>query len=218
MIAQKDSFRHQGMRAQMIAVLRKKGIQDEQVLQAMTEVPRHFFLDGAFDEWAYEDQAFSIGHGQTISQPYTVAFMTELLSVRKHDKILEIGTGSGYQAAVLAAMGGRVYTVERQDALYRKAKTLFASKQFGTVKVFLRDGNKGLPEYAPFNRIIVTAGAPDFPEALFEQLSAGGIMVVPVDSDGGQTMWRIFKNEDGSLTKEAHGFFRFVPFLPGLSK
>lgn len=218
MASLKDTYRQRGMRARMIANLRKKGIRDERVLEAMSEVPRHFFLDIAFDEWAYEDQAFSIGHGQTISQPYTVAFMTELLDVRKHDKILEIGTGSGYQAALLAALGGRVFTVERQEALYRKAQKFFASGHFGNVRVFLRDGSKGLPEFAPFNRIIVTAGAPELPAPLLEQLAPDGIMVIPVDSDGGQTMWRITKTSEGKLAQEEHGFFRFVPFLKGLAR
>lgn len=214
----KDSYRHRGLRAKMVDGLRQKGIHDEQVLLAMSNLPRHFFLDAAFDEWAYEDQAFSIGHGQTISQPYTVAFMTQLLQVNKHDKVLEIGTGSGYQAALLAALGARVFTVERQQALYRKAQQFFSSGAFGNVRVFLRDGSKGLPEFAPFNRIIVTAGAPELPQVLVDQLAPDGVMVIPVDSDGGQTMWRITKKSTGRVVKESHGFFRFVPFLKGLAK
>lgn len=210
-----DSYRHQGMRRNLIADLRKRGIQDEYVLAAMSEIPRHFFLDKAFEEWAYQDKPFPIGAGQTISQPYTVAFMTELLEVRKRDKVLEIGTGSGYQAAVLATMGARVFSVERHKALYVAAKALLEKMGLGRIRLFLRDGYKGLPEFAPFDRIIVTAGAPQIPEALKAQLSIGGILVIPVGEDY-QTMLKVTRRAEDEYTEEEKGIFRFVPFLGGI--
>ncbi len=203
------------MRRNLIADLRKRGIQDEYVLAAMSEIPRHFFLDKAFEEWAYQDKPFPIGAGQTISQPYTVAFMTELLEVRKRDKVLEIGTGSGYQAAVLATMGARVFSVERHKALYVAAKALLEKMGLGRIRLFLRDGYKGLPEFAPFDRIIVTAGAPQIPEALKAQLSIGGILVIPVGEDY-QTMLKVTRRAEDEYTEEEKGIFRFVPFLGGI--
>jgi protein-L-isoaspartate(D-aspartate) O-methyltransferase len=211
----KDTYRHQGMRRQLIEALRERGICDERVLEAMGTIPRHYFLDKAFEEWAYQDKPFPIGAGQTISQPYTVAFMTELLEVRKRDKVLEVGTGSGYQAAVLALIGARVFSVERQKALYATAKTLLASMGLSRIRLFLRDGYKGLPEFAPFDRIIVTAGAPVIPEALKEQLAIGGIMVIPVGSDY-QTMYKITRVSETDYREEEKGIFRFVPFLGGI--
>lgn len=203
------------MRRQLIQELRRKGISDERILDAMGTLPRHYFIDPGFEEWAYQDQPFPIGSDQTISQPYTVAYMTELLEVRKRDKILEIGTGSGYQAAVLAMLGGRVFTVERHKALYEKAKSLLLELGFNRIRVFLRDGYKGLPEFAPFDRIIVTAGAPSVPKPLLEQLTIGGIMVIPVGVDS-QTMLKITRVSETSYQEEEKGGFRFVPFLGGI--
>lgn len=203
------------MRRQLIEALRERGISDERVLEVMGTIPRHYFLDKAFEEWAYQDKPFPIGAGQTISQPYTVAFMTELLEVRKRDKVLEVGTGSGYQAALLALMGARVFSVERQKQLYGTAKALLASMGLSRIRLFLRDGYKGLPEFAPFDRIIVTAGAPVIPEALKEQLVIGGIMVIPVGSDY-QTMYKITRVSETDYLEEEKGIFRFVPFLGGI--
>lgn len=209
-----DSYRHKGMRKRLVESLRKKGIQDKGVLEAMEAIPRHFFLDKAFEEHAYDDKPFPIGHEQTISQPYTVAFQSELLQVHKRQKVLEIGTGSGYQAAVLSAMGARVYTVERYEALYHKAKALLHSLGIRNVRCFYRDGSKGLPEFAPFDRILATAGAIEVPEALKTQLAIGGILVIPVGEDY-QRMLRITRVTESDYREEDMGDFRFVPFLEG---
>lgn len=203
------------MRRQLIEGLRAHGIRDEHVLAAMEAIPRHFFLDKAFEEWAYQDKPFPIGAGQTISQPYTVAFMTELLEVRKRDKVLEVGTGSGYQAAVLANMGARVFSIERQKELYVSAKALLEKMGLSRIRLFLRDGYKGLPEFAPFDRIIVTAGAPAVPEVLKEQLTINGILVIPVGGDY-QTMYKITRISETEYREEEKGIFRFVPFLGGI--
>lgn len=211
----KDTYRHQGMRRQLIEGLRAHGIRDERVLAAMEAIPRHFFLDKAFEEWAYQDKPFPIGAGQTISQPYTVAFMTELLEVRKRDKVLEVGTGSGYQAAVLANLGARVFSIERQKELYVSAKALLEKMGLSRIRLFLRDGYKGLPEFAPFDRIIVTAGAPAVPEVLKEQLTINGILVIPVGGDY-QTMYKITRISETEYREEEKGIFRFVPFLGGI--
>lgn len=209
-----DNYRHKGLRKQLVETLRSKGINDEAVLAAINEVPRHVFLDSSFVELAYQDKAFPIGSGQTISQPMTVAFQTQLLQVVSGMKVLEIGTGSGYQACVLAAMGAKVFSIERQRNLYFKTKDILEQLPF-RVKPFLGDGFAGLPTYAPFDRVIITAGAPCIPEALVEQMKTGGIMVIPMDNpDGeGQTMLRITKLEDGTLKKEEFGGFKFVPML-----
>ena len=209
-----DNYRHKGLRKQLVDLLRTKGITDEDVLSAINEVPRHIFLDSSFVELAYQDKAFPIGSGQTISQPHTVAFQTQLLLVENGMKVLEIGTGSGYQACVLAAMGAKVFTIERQRNLYFKTKEILDQLSF-RVKTFLGDGFDGLPTYAPFDRIIITAGAPNIPEDLVEQLKPSGIMVIPLDDaeNEGQTMMRITKMEDGTLKKEAFGGFKFVPML-----
>ena len=216
MKAIEDNYRHKGMRNQLVELLRKKGIRDEKVLAAIGEVPRHVFLDSSFVEIAYSDQAFQIGSGQTISQPRTVAAQTELLNVERGMKVLEIGTGSGYQACVLAAMGARVFSIERQRNLYFKAKEILEQLPY-RVKTFLGDGFEGLPTYAPFDRVIITAGAPTIPQTLVSQLKTGGLMVIPMDNpDGeGQTMLRLTKKEDGSLQKEAFGEYKFVPMLAG---
>lgn len=210
----KDTYLLQGMRRKLVEGLRQKGIRDERVLKAMEELPRHYFLDPGFEEWAYQDQAFPIGSEQTISQPYTVAYMTELLEVRKRDKVLEIGTGSGYQAAILALLGGRVFTIERHKALYETARSLLHELGLDRIRTFFRDGTKGLPEFAPFDRIIVTAGAARVPEALLQQLALGGILVIPLGQDG-QTMYKITRITETEYREEAKGPFRFVPFLTG---
>lgn len=209
-----DNYRHKGLRKQLVDLLRTKGITDEAVLSALNEVPRHIFLDSSFVELAYQDKAFPIGSGQTISQPHTVAFQTQLLQVERGMKVLEIGTGSGYQACVLAAMGAKVFTIERQRNLFFKTKEILDQLPF-RVKTFLGDGFDGLPTYAPFDRIIITAGAPNIPENLVEQLKTGGLMVIPLDDseNEGQTMMRINKTKDGTLKKEAFGGFKFVPML-----
>lgn len=203
------------MRRKLIESLRKKGITDERVLSAMNAVPRHLFVeDSAFDKQAYEDKAFSIGCEQTISQPYTVAVQSQLLEVEKRQRILEIGTGSGYQAAVLAEMGARVFSVERQEALFHRTRKLLPLLGYGKVKCYFRDGNKGLREFAPYDGIIVTAGAIEVPPALLEQLKIGGKLVIPVGK-GSQTMKRIIRQTEDKYLEEEHGGFRFVPFLKG---
>ncbi|TNE50514.1 MAG: protein-L-isoaspartate(D-aspartate) O-methyltransferase [Bacteroidetes bacterium] len=213
----KDTYRHKGLRRRLVDSLRQRGIRDEAVLAAVDAVPRHFFLDKAFEEHAYEDKPFPIGSAQTISQPYTVAYMTVLLEVKKGDRILEIGTGSGYQAAILAALGGRVFTVERQEALYHRSKELLERIGFSSIRCFFRDGTKGLPEYAPYQKIIVTAGAPVVPDPLKEQLDIGGILVIPVGEDV-QYMYKITRISETEFKEEMLDAFRFVPFLEGVKK
>ncbi len=214
-----DTYRAKGLRKLLVEQLRSKGITDEAVLAAINEVPRHVFLDSSFVELAYQDQAFPIGSGQTISQPHTVAFQSQLLQVEKGMKVLEIGTGSGYQACVLAAMGAKVFSIERQRNLYFKTKDILEQLPF-RVKTFLGDGFEGLPTYAPFDRIIITAGAPSIPEALVAQMKTNAIMVIPMDNPDseGQTMLRITKLEDGTLKKASFGGFRFVPMLKDIGK
>lgn len=209
-----DTYRHQGLRRQLIEELRMKGITDESVLNAMMQVPRHFFFESSFLEHAYEDKAFPIGYGQTISQPYTVAFQTQLLQVEPGLKILEIGTGSGYQACILAKMDAKVFTIERIHELYKKTKKFLEDHKYYNVKIFYGDGFKGLPAYAPFDRIIVTAAAPKLPEALLEQLKPDGIMVIPVNTlEDLQIMKRIIKVSETNFIEENHGYFRFVPMI-----
>ena len=209
-----DNYRHKGLRKQLVELLRSKGITDEAVLNAINEVPRHVFLDSSFIELAYQDKAFPIGSGQTISQPNTVAFQTQLLQVEKGMKVLEIGTGSGYQACVLSALGAKVFSIERQRNLFFKTKEILEQLPF-KVKTFLGDGFEGLPTYAPFDRVIITAGAPSIPETLVKQMKTGGIMVIPMDNSkgDGQTMLRVTKMDDGTLKKEEFGDFKFVPML-----
>ncbi len=209
-----DTYRHKGLRRKLIDELRRKGIRDERVLEAMGRIPRHAFLDSAFADLAYEDQALPIACEQTISQPYTVAFQTEQLDLRKGDKVLEIGTGSGYQAAVLGAMGVRVYTVERQEELFHSARKLLHELGYNNVRCFFRDGTKGLPEHAPYDKIIVTAGADRLPQVLVDQLREGGVMVIPVGQPI-QTMKRVTREADGRLMVADLGDFRFVPFVEG---
>jgi protein-L-isoaspartate(D-aspartate) O-methyltransferase len=207
-----DTYRTKGLRKQLVKILQKKGIKDEAVLNAILAVPRHLFMESSFLEFAYADKPFPIGSGQTISQPYTVAFQTELLKVKKGDKILEVGTGSGYQASVLIEMGAKVYTIERQRKLYIKTRELLQKLNYNPKKITFGDGYKGLPAYAPFDKVIVTAGAPYVPQPLLEQLKPGGILVIPVGEDV-QNMKRIIKMNDTKFIEEDHGYFRFVPLL-----
>ena len=210
-----DSYRHKGLRKKLVDTVRNKGITDERVLDALGKVPRHFFLDSAFDELAYEDRAFPIGEGQTISQPYTVAYQTQLLGVRPFLKVLEIGTGSAYQAVILAEMGAQVYTIERQKKLFDQNKTFTFLNRYLSVKCFYGDGYEGLPTYAPFDRVLITAAAPDFPPRLIEQLKPGGMMVLPLGMGEVQRMMRITKLEFGALKEEVFDNFSFVPMLGG---
>lgn len=210
-----DSYQHKGLRKKLMDLLREKGISDEHVLAAMNNIPRHYFLDSAFDKIAYEDRAFPISEGQTISQPYTVAYQTQLLQVKPNDKILEIGTGSIYQATVLSEMGAKVFTIERQKQLFEKTKQFIFRNQYPNLKFFYGDGYEGLPTFAPFDKVIITAAAPFIPPKLVEQLKPGGKMVIPVDEDHHQRMLRITKNEDGTFSEEAFDNFSFVPMLSG---
>lgn len=210
-----DSYQHKGLRKKLIELLRIKGISDENVLMAMINIPRHYFLDSAFDKIAYEDRAFPIAEDQTISQPYTVAYQTQLLQVKPNDKILEIGTGSIYQAAVLAEMGAKVFTIERQKKLFEKTKDFFFKTKYNNIKFFYGDGFEGLPTYAPFDKVIITAAAPIVPPKLIAQLKVGGKMIIPIDEDQHQRMLRITKHEDGSTSQEAFENFSFVPMLTG---
>ena len=203
----------------LIADLRAKGIQDERILTAMDTIPRHFFLDKAFEEWAYQDKAFPIGNNQTISQPYTVAYQTGLLDVKKGEKILEVGTGSGYQASVLAMLGAKVHTVERHEILYKAARKLILALGLApAIKTYFRDGYMGIPELAPFDKILVTAGAKEIPQALRQQLTIGGILVIPVGDDKKQAMYRITRISPTEFEDVPLDDFRFVPFLKGVNK
>ena len=207
-----DTYRHKGLRKKLVEELREKGITSEAVLKAIEAVPRHLFLDNAFLQYAYQDKAFPIGAGQTISQPYTVAFQTELLAIKKGEKILEIGTGSGYQTSVLIEMGAKVYTIERQKTLYDRTKNALPNLNYKP-HFFYGDGYKGLPVFAPFDKILVTAGAPFIPQDLLDQLKTGGILVIPVGENGIQTMIKVVKNTDNQYIKTEFGSFKFVPLL-----
>ncbi len=209
-----DTYRHKGLRKKLVDVIKEKGITDENVLTAMMNIPRHFFLDTALQDIAYEDRAFPIAEGQTISQPYTVAYQTQLLLVKQYDKVLEIGTGSVYQATVLAEMGAQVFTIERQKMLYEKNKNFIFRSKYPNIKFFYGDGFEGLPTYAPFDKIIITAAAPAIPPKLIEQLKVAGKMVIPVDEGKFQRMLRITKTEDG-YEEESFENFSFVPMLKG---
>lgn len=210
-----DTYRHKGLRKKLIQSIQKKGISDERVLDALLEVPRHFFLDSAFDEVAYEDRAFPIAEGQTISQPYTVAYQSQLLEVKPFMKVLEIGTGSAYQAVVLAEMGAQIYTIERQKKLFDTNKEFQFLKKYPTIKFFYGDGYEGLPTYAPFDRILITAAAPEIPQKLIQQLKVGGMMVLPLGSGEVQQMMRITKLENDVLKEEVFDHFSFVPMIVG---
>lgn len=208
-----DDYRHQGLRRRLMDQLAGKGISDPRVLGAMGKVPRHLFIDdSAFLALAYADQAFPIACGQTISQPYTVAFQSSLLQVEKGDKVLEVGTGSGYQTAVLCELGAKVYSIERQRPLHVATKQRLATMGYRANLVY-GDGYKGLPTYAPFDRIIVTCGAPEAPKELLMQLKEGGSLIVPVGGDGAQTMLRILRTSASTWQREEHGAFSFVPML-----
>ncbi|HEV8082540.1 MAG TPA: protein-L-isoaspartate(D-aspartate) O-methyltransferase [Chitinophagaceae bacterium] len=210
-----DTYRHKGLRKKLIETIREKGITDENVLDAMMNIPRHYFLDTALDHIAYQDRAFPIQEGQTISQPYTVAYQTQLLEVKPYNKILEIGTGSAYQAAVLAELGALLFTIERQKGLFEKNKNFIFKSKYPAIKFFYGDGFEGLPTYAPFDKILITAAAPFIPPKLLEQLKTGGRMVLPLDEDKLQKMMRITKNIDGTYDEETFSNFSFVPMLKG---
>jgi protein-L-isoaspartate(D-aspartate) O-methyltransferase len=212
---QEDTYMHKGLRKALVEEVRKKGIRNEQVLTALMAIPRHFFLDSAFDKVAYEDRAFPIGEGQTISQPYTVAYQTELLDPQPFEKVLEIGTGSAYQASVLAEMKAQVYTIERQKKLFDQNKQFAYLKKYPGLRMFYGDGFEGLPTYAPFDKILVTAAAPRLPEKLLEQLKRGGMLVIPVNEGSLQRMLRVRKMPDGSFEEEKFDLFSFVPMLEG---
>jgi protein-L-isoaspartate(D-aspartate) O-methyltransferase len=214
-----DSFKHRGQRKRLIDQLRSRGEYDDRVLDVMEMVPRHAFLQSGFEEWAYRNEAFPIDCEQTISQPSMVAWQTTALKLLPRQKVLEIGTGSGYQAAVLSLLGGRVFTIERHKPLYRKAKlTLKKLRLDRGIRFYLRDGYGGVPEMAPFARVIVTAGAPDVPRTLLEQLTIGGMMVVPVGPEGeDQRLLRITRAAENKYTEEELGLCRFVPFREGLA-
>jgi protein-L-isoaspartate(D-aspartate) O-methyltransferase len=209
-----DNYRHRGLRKKLVETIKSKGIVSKAVLAAIESLPRHYFFESSFLEFAYDDKPFPIGAGQTISQPYTVAFQTQLLEIRKGDKILEIGTGSGYQACVLSLMGSRVFTIERHKSLYLKTKNFLPNMGFGAIKVFYGDGFEGLPAFAPFDKILITAAVPFVPEKLFEQLKPGGLIVLPIGGDEVQTMTVVRKTPEGEMLKQKHGAFRFVPMLP----
>ena len=213
-----DTYRHKGLRKKLMDILREKGITDENVLTAMNNIPRHFFLDTALDNFAYEDRAFPIEDGQTISHPYTVAYQSQLLRLKTSDKVLEIGTGSIYQASVLAELGVRVYTIERQKNLFEKSKLYIFKSKYSNIKFFYGDGFEGLPTYAPFDKIIITAAAPFIPPKLIQQLKTGGLMVVPLDEGEQQRMLRLTKKEDGTFTEEVFKNFSFVPMLTGKNR
>lgn len=210
-----DSYRHKGLRKKLVELLKSKGITDERVLEAISVIPRHFFLDSAFDEKAYEDIAFPIAVGQTISQPYTVAYQSQLLEVKSFEKVLEIGTGSAYQACVLAEMGAQVYTIERQKVLFDQNKQFAHLKKYRNIKFFYGDGFEGLPTFAPFDKVLITAAAPFIPEKLIAQLKPGGKMVIPVGEGAVQQMKRLTKLQDGSTREEVFEDFSFVPMLEG---
>ncbi|MDX1904282.1 MAG: protein-L-isoaspartate(D-aspartate) O-methyltransferase [Thermonemataceae bacterium] len=209
-----DNFQHKGLRKKLVEELKKKGIRDEKVLQAIAAVPRHWFLDSVFLEHAYQDKAFAIGEGQTISQPYTVAFQTELLEIQPYQSVLEIGTGSAYQACILAEMGVKVYSIEYNANLYKKAKRMIDILRYDKkVQTFLGDGSQGLKMYAPYEAILVTAGAPTIPEDLLFQLKIGGKLVIPVGENQKQKMMRIVRKNEHSFTQEEFEHFSFVPLL-----
>lgn len=209
-----DSYRHKGLREKLAKAVEDKGITDKRIIDAIGKVPRHFFMDSGFIEFAYRDQAFPIGAGQTISQPYTVAFQTDLLGIQKHDKVLEIGTGSGYQCAILLELGAKVYTIERQRELYLKSRALLSEMGYKPY-FFYGDGYLGQPSYAPFDKILITAGAPDVPHDLLQQLKIGGRMVIPVGDSKGQVMKAIDRISEEEYKETEHGYFAFVPMLKG---
>jgi protein-L-isoaspartate(D-aspartate) O-methyltransferase len=210
-----DTYRHKGLRKKLVDGIRGKGITDEKILEAINRIPRHFFLDSAFDDVAYEDRAFPIGEGQTISQPYTVAYQTLLLQIKPFEKVLEIGTGSAYQACVLAEMGAQVYTIERQKKLFELNKVFAHLRKYPNIKFFYGDGYEGLPTYAPFDKILITAAAPEIPPKLMAQLKTGGMMVLPLGAGEVQQMKRVTKLDRGKIKEEVFDNFSFVPMVEG---
>jgi protein-L-isoaspartate(D-aspartate) O-methyltransferase len=212
----RDTYKHKGLRRQLTDRLRVRGIADEAVLAAIAAVPRHFFFDKTFEDHAYEDKAFPIGNDQTISQPYVVAYQTALLEIKKGDRVLEIGTGSGYQAAILATLGAEVFTIERQEGLFHRTHALLQQLGINSIRCFFRDGSAGLPGHAPFHKIIVTAAAPIVPDALRQQLAISGIMVIPV-GDTAQYIRRIRRVSAANWQDEQLLPCRFVPFLSGVA-
>ncbi len=209
-----DSFRHKGLRQKLVDDIQRKGIDDKRVLAAIEKVPRHFFMDSAFVDHAYKDNAFPIGAGQTISQPYTVAFQTSLLDIKKGDKVLEIGTGSGYQSAILLELGAKVFTIERQKELYIKAQALLNEMNYFPF-FYYGDGYKGLPTYGPFDKILITAAAPYIPDELKQQLKIGGILVAPVGNNQAQVMTSLVRVSETEYKETQFGNFVFVPMLKG---
>lgn len=208
-----DNYRHKGLRKKLVEELKGKGITDPKVLDAIGTLPRHWFFDNAFIDFAYQDKAFPIGSGQTISQPFTVAMQSQLLEIQPGDKILEIGTGSAYQACILVALGAKVFSIERQKNLHTKAQQLMRALNY-RAKLFYGDGFKGLPTFAPFDKVIITAAAPTIPKALLDQLRVGGMMVIPVESGGFQTMKRLIKlDESNAYDEKEFGKYQFVPML-----
>ena len=208
----KDTSKHQGLRNQLVTLLKVKGIVDKNVLEAINKIPRHLFLNSSFADYAYQDKAFPIGAGQTISQPYTVAFQSQLLEVKKDHKILEIGTGSGYQTAVLCLMGAKVFSVERQNELFKQTSALLPKLGIRPKHLSFGDGYKGLPNHAPFDSIIVTAGAPIIPQALMAQLKIGGRLVIPLGEEK-QIMTLLIRKNETQFEKHEFGDFKFVPLL-----
>lgn len=207
-----DTYKHKGMRNALVRKIQSKGITDQKVLDAISNVPRHFFFDNAFLEHAYQDKAFPIGQGQTISQPFTVAYQTQLLDVDRGDKVLEIGTGSGYQCCVLNELGADVYTIEYNKQLYKEAKA-FLPKIGYTAHFKHGDGTQGWPLFAPFDKILITAGAPKVPQLLIDQLKPGGNLVIPIGDESGQVMYRVTKIDNENIKKEGFDIFKFVPLL-----
>ena len=212
MSAYTDTPKHQGQRLQLVQLLKDKGITDPHVIAALERVPRHWFMDVGLESHAYKNKAYPIAAEQTISHPYTVAFQSQLIGVKPGDKVLEIGTGSGYQTAILKALNVQIYTIERQRELFKKSQRLFQSIGLRPKKSILGDGYRGLPEAAPFDAILVTAGAPQLPHALLEQLAIGGRLVIPIGNDP-QIMYRYTRTGEKTMDKETFGEFRFVPML-----
>lgn len=207
-----DTYRHKGLRNNLAALVKGKGITDQRIIDAIAKVPRHLFLDSSFVEFAYDDKPFPIGSGQTISQPYTVAFQTQLLEIKKGDKVLEIGTGSGYQACILVELGAKVFSIERHHSLYTKTKAFLTTMGYNA-RLFYGDGFKGQPAHAPFDKILITAAPPEVPRELLKQLKVGGILVMPLGAGEMQVMTKIIKFDENLYKTEEHGAFRFVPML-----
>lgn len=214
----RDTYTHKGLRSKLVTTLRQKGITNERILSAFMNIPRHLFLDNAFAKWAYTDVAFPIDADQTISQPYTVAFQTSLLELNGTERVLEIGTGSGFQACVLSYLGVKVYTIERQEKLFRKTEQLLSQLGFGRIRTLLGDGYKGSVRFAKFDRILVTCGAPFIPQDLLDQLNIGGMLVIPLGEGESQRMIRIIKQAEDRYERKDFGEFKFVPFLSGIHR